>query len=972
MLTLRHFFRCMLLGALLCSGAVAQAVTPGKRLPIADDVMPRPITISVPGAGLKPVVLQSVAVHTEIVGRLAQTTVDLTFQNPNNRVLEGQLQFPLLDGQSVTGFALEMPDGSLRTAVSVEKDKGRQVFEDVTRQRIDPALLEVTQGNNYQARVYPLNPNGTRRVQVRYTEVLRDADDGLRYRLPLTYPNRLKAFDVQVRVDGAARAPTSASTALGALKFVKAGTGFEARLSQQDFAAKGTVDVVIPLAPVMPTYTQTVDGQTYFYAEVSPNLFAGMAATQRRLPKRIGLLWDASGSGQSRNHTRELALLDAWFAKVQNVTVSLQRVRDRAEPAKTFSVVGGDWQALRRELESTVYDGASNLAEFDTRADVDEFLLFSDGIDNYGDKRFEAPAKPMFAVLAATVADPVRLRYLSERSGGQLIDLTADKPEAALQGLLLASPRLIGMQSNGARDLVSTTNIPGKGFAIAGVLTESTTSVQLTFLQPDGQRKTVDVPAKTAPESSDQIAAEWARLRVAQLEGDYDFNKGEIRRLGKAFGLVTRETSLIVLDRVEDYVRYDVAPPPELRQAFEKLRVDADNRTRNDKAQHLQNVAAQWAEREKWWQRDFPKSTPPQPKVTEDRGDADLARAPAAAMPAPSALEPVQSSASRSFDGNQRMAVTKADAGAGAAPVRQASIRLRAWTPDEPYIERMAQAQDEDIYRHYLDERASYADSTAFFLDVADLLLSRGQTDLGLRVLSNLAEMNLENRQVLRVLGYRLLQAGQARLAVPVFRKVRDLAQEEPQSFRDLGLAYAQDGQPQQAIDMLWQVAERPWQGRFPGIEVIALTEMNTVIATAPQKLDTSRIDPRFLHNMPLDLRVILTWDTDLTDIDLWVTDPNGERAFYGNRLSYQGGAVSPDCTQGYGPEEYSLKKAKPGNYKVEVKFYGERQQIVTGGTTIQMKLFTHYATAEQKEQSVTMRLKKPGEGIFVGEFEVK
>ena len=50
----------------------------------------------------------------------------------------------------------------------------------------------------------------------------------------------------------------------------------------------------------------------------------------------------------------------------------------------------------------------------------------------------------------------------------------------------------------------------------------------------------------------------WARMRIAELEGEYDVNRAEIRRLGKAFGLVTRETSLIVLDRVEDYARYEI------------------------------------------------------------------------------------------------------------------------------------------------------------------------------------------------------------------------------------------------------------------------------------------------------------------------------------------------------------------------------------------------------------------------------
>src|SRR5262249_33101749 len=204
--------------------------------------------------------------------------------------------------------------------------------------------------------------------------------------------------------------------------------------------------------------------------------------------------------------------------------------------------------------------------------------------------------------------------------------------------------------------------------------------------------------------------------------------------------------------------------------------------------------------------------------------------------------------------------------------------------------------------------------------------LARDQTDVALPVLSNLAEMDLENRHILRVLGQRLLQADQARLAIPVFRKVAELSPEEPQSWRDLGLAYAADKQYQKAIDSLYEVVIRAWHGRFPEVELIALADLNTIVATAGESLDTSRIDPRFLKNLALDLRVVLTWDADNTDIDLWVTDPNGEKAFYGNRLSYQGGRMSLDFTGGYGPEEFSLKRAKPGKYRVEAQYFGDRR----------------------------------------------
>ncbi len=81
---------------------------------------------------------------------------------------------------------------------------------------------------------------------------------------------------------------------------------------------------------------------------------------------------------------------------------------------------------------------------------------------------------------------------------------------------------------------------------------------------------------------------------------------------------------------------------------------------------------------------------------------------------------------------------------------------------------------------------------------------------------------------------------------------------------------------------------------------------------------------------------------------------------------------MSLDFTGGYGPEEYSLKRAKPGKYKVEAQYYGDRRQAVTGPTTLQVKLATRFGTADQSEQSITLRLKGRQETVFVGEFEVK
>ncbi|MDR1518549.1 MAG: hypothetical protein LBU23_00175, partial [Planctomycetota bacterium] len=103
---------------------------------------PRPFIprLQTPGAE-RPVRLQSLAVRAELRGGFAEISLDMLFSNPNDRVLEGELQFPLLPGQEISGLALDV-GGEMRDGVPVPKARGQEIFETVVRNQADPALLE--------------------------------------------------------------------------------------------------------------------------------------------------------------------------------------------------------------------------------------------------------------------------------------------------------------------------------------------------------------------------------------------------------------------------------------------------------------------------------------------------------------------------------------------------------------------------------------------------------------------------------------------------------------------------------------------------------------------------------------------------------------------------------------------------------------------------------------------------------------
>ena len=959
----------------------------------------RPPLLQVQGAE-RPVRLDALKIEVEVAGGVAETRVQMVFFNPNERTLEGKLQFPLAPGQIVSGFAIDV-DGRMREAVPVEKARAQQVFEDIARRRVDPGLLQTTIGNNHELRIYPLLAGKTRTVMLKIVEPA-----AARFSVPLAYASHVASFELSLRFPSATSAPQLAGHRMPGFAFGRDPRGgFVARSNagETDLPTEPLlVRVAVPAGDAPTITTEARNGQRYFTLELP----VPEATAPRPLPRRVQLVWDASASASNRQLDRELALLDAYFARAGDIAVNLVRVSDTVSAAERFEVAGGDWSRLRHALEATVYDGASNLGAVRHDGISTESLWFSDGLATYGAPwRLQFPV-PVFAINSAASSDSAALQALADASGGRSIDLTTLSRAAAADALLRRGSTLLSASAVGARDIVVQSQSAASGrLVLAGVLTASSAEVTVRVRDAAGRVTTRTVAVDAEQNPSRLAAVQFARLTIASLEGEARLNKVRIRELGKQFGLATRETSLLVLELVDDYVRHEIEPPIELRAAYERLAATVTKRRVDSDAARLAQVVRRFEARAAWWDRDFPKGAMPvalqvakestgssldalsmPPAVsrrlrqdgpqTPSRSEAesrDLARpAPAmqAAAPAGRLAGPAEDKASNGLADS-----LKKDSGRGeTAPT--IGIALTPAANSSATIQRLKAAAAEDWQRIYFDERRANASNVGFFLEAGEFFLAKGQRQVGLRVLSNLAEMDLQNRQVLRLLGYRLQQAGEIQAALPIFERVLELAPNEPQSHRDLGLALAQAGQPQRAVERLYAVVTGAWDSRFADIDLIALTELNAVVDRSRRDgtaVDVSAIEPRLLKNMPLDVRVVLAWDADNTDVDLHVIDPNGEEVYYGHALSFQGGAITHDATGGYGPEEFALRVAKPGKYRVEANFFGHRQQVLTTSTGLMLWLSSGFATPQQQDQRTTIRVKSErGERVVVGEFEVK
>jgi Ca-activated chloride channel family protein len=992
------------------------------------------------------------AVDTEVVirGLIAETTMTLTFYNPHPRVLEGQLLFPLPEGSTVCGYGLDI-QGVIVEGVIVEKHSARVAFEKEVRKGVDPGLVEWVKGNHFRTRVYPIPAQGRRTILIRYVSALNVQGQEAVYDLPLKFKDLLKSFHLKVRVvQGESRVSIKGTLQDFGFQRIEQEEVAETTLSQVSLMED--LQIVLPQLPRSSwnTVETQQEGESYFVLYDTPVLPQNTFPLSA--PQHLGLFWDASLSRKTANLSKEFELLEALCRQWKNFSIDLTVFRNESEAPQHFSIVDGESRSLIQQLKALPYDGGtqfpfsaffnSSFQQEKRQGTYDFHLIFTDGMENLENPPVFHSELPLYVVTSDSRSHTILLNYLAESSGGAFINLTRISVEKALD--LLGKPSFSFLGADYSPDQIeeifprTQSQIQGL-FSLTGRLLSPTATLTLKYGSENQVLHRVPVTlSRSAPTTTTTtlIARFWAQHKMQELAIFPEKSKKELLELGRRYGLVTPETSLIVLESLDQYVEHNIEPPaslPEMRNQW-LAHMDAlweeKNQAKTDKTQYLIEL---WRQKVAWWEQDFSgwknqskkKENPEEPTPSAEFGSASMAvgndddseedgesvfseeladpekNASAAfydeAPPSASPEDALVGGASGGGDTSEREGrrdaneLQKGEASKEASPV-EAEISIKAWDPQNPYMNALkSKGSLEEAYQAYLHFQGEYGTSPAFYLDCGNFFFTRQHLVFGKRVLSSILEMDLENPALLRVVAYRLAEAEELDLAIAILEEVLRIRPEEPQSLRDLALLLGRRGEktisqsPQKALkdferalDLFVEVLYGHWD-RFDEIEGIVLMEWNRLLAVVnrlPAEQSSALRKPalpqELVKLLDLDVRILLTWDADLTDVDLWILEPTGEKAFYGNQLSAIGGRVSRDFTQGYGPEEYNLRRLVPGTYTIQANYYGSSQQSLLGETTVKATIFTHYGRPQEQRRELTFRLGNVQEVVTIGEIKLK
>jgi tetratricopeptide (TPR) repeat protein len=944
--------------------------------------------------------LGSMQIAVKLHGGVAETTLTVRFDNSSREVLQGEFGLNLPRGSVVTGYALDV-GGTMVDGVLLDQRQARTAYEARVRGGIDPGLAEVSRDFSFTTHIFPIAPASGRTIRVRFATPL---DPTRGYVLPLASPDPVGRLSISIEATGMAARPAATLPAGDAEWRSDRGTwrlNYEAEKVRMD----GSLTLVPGVRAEAMLVGRSASGERFF--EIADAAAPGNASST---PQLVTILWDRSLSRADDDTAGEIALLTSY----------LERVRPRMIELILFDAGGADRlrlpdaAAVAARLREVRYVGGSSvavLARTDIRADV--CLLFSDGLITVDAREGFRPACALSAVASGADADQAWLGALARGTGGEAMRLDRGNAAELLGRLIHGAPRVLSVRAatGGAIEFVPIEAAAG-GWRIVGQMPASGGVVVTLTGVEEGARERVYTPGASQESAVAAAAALWAGDRLAVRASRDEADRGELVRFARRYSVAGPQIAFLVLETAADYAEAGVEPPASLpaaeRERYKTLAQDAATKKEAAKARRLETVLASWEEQKAWWARKFDLRASARKEEDEDEDedeDDDQASlddvSEAAAPPPPPPPSPPPPAASPGTQGDQVVVSGHRVRGNSASPVTVvnssdmgllgrvrtedmindlpqslagdeassgASIVIKPWAPERPYLVALRAASAGERPKVMAKQQAQHGALPAFWLDVSEWHWAAGRRAEALATLLSALELPTRNSETLAIVADRLLRYGEYDRAVSLCEQLVREALDRPQPVRRLALALAARAEHQpaaeartdfaRAIALLSEIIYTPWDARWNGVEMISLMEVNRLIRRY-QAVGGGAValDPRLISLLDVDLRVVIEWNSDDTDIDLWVIEPTGHKTFYGSPRSRIGGHLSDDMTRGFGPEEYFIRRAAGGTYTVRADVYRNDQLNPNGAARMTARLIRDFGRKAEREELIDIEV---------------
>ena len=963
--------------------------------------------------------IASLDVSVKIVGGLAETIITARFTNPNDAILEGDFTLDLPREAWVTGFALDV-NNVLVDGVLQPKAKATEAYEENLRRGVDPGLGEINDANQFRTRIFPINPRSGRTIKITYVSTL---DAANAYTLPLTSAGEVGQVNVRITNEGNAQPrvtlPNGLSASNGGANGVEDGYGQTIATYQgQNARLRGDLTISNLGQERDITLLTAKNGDQYFTFSAPP---APVTATKPKIIRVYwDSSRSRRGDDLAKEITLLERYVDqAQAERLEVIIFSDSTPRSLSLTRATMGTLGSQLRSVRYqgasrfgELESAgqgdadvcliFSDGQLTLDAFHVRPWPCRVMTISTSSNARRDilEGLASANRGAFVDLkTATVDDALASLQTRGPDVRALVTNSGAPVDFTVNPMANGQFRIIGPKPDGDDLIVKTygadRTLPMRSATVVG----HNGAAALWGMSQIKRLSATDSP------DADALLAAVRRYGVATPDYSYivletveDYARNNIApadNIGKVFlaQYQARRRQIETEERAAKEARLStILGQWNEQKVWWKSRV-TPNAQQQSSANNVQSARAPRSQP----QPDMPSISvepaapqPPPAPPSPARGS----------LPPPVAIRPavVEQSATRSQRAStpalqDRVSVTGAQRApqdlppptpnTPPAPTSTITVSTAAWNPNRPYLTALREVKlgEEAAFDIiYAAQEILYGDTPAFYFDMAEWAYRNGLTARAASIARNALELSNTSVDTKIILASRLVRYGDYGRAIWLNERVLQATPNKPQALRNLALSIvdatdagrtantiqtpAAIAAYQRALSLLMKIVLTPNNGDYDGIELIALMEANHVVATlktlgvTDAALDP-QIDRRLVSLLAVDIRVTLEWNTDKTDMDLWVDEPTEERAIYSNPRTAIGGRLSNDMTRGYGPEEYLLNVAPNGLYIVLSNAYAADRLDPNGPTSLTVKLYRDWGRPTEKVESFVVELNR-------------
>ncbi len=544
-------------------------------------------TVTIPGAAegkTETLSIKNLEVKVQIYGRMARTEVKQVFHNHTDRRTEGNYEFTLPEGASISRLSMDV-EGKMMEGELVEREKARQIYEQIVRQQKDPALLEWQGGNRFKTQIFPIEARADKTVVLTYEQLLPNNVNGSAYRYNL--PNLVGqpqgslfgSFSFELHAEDATGLKVSGYQAQVSQRSV----GGQISLRQQKWVPSGPLEVSFtpPRDQNAATQYAQQNGEQFFLLDLYPRL-PNASSKVISLQGTVLAIDTSAGVGKVELE-RVLKAADALLAnitaahKVQVVTGDFETRTCKPTPMKPDEaraclkgLTAGGATDLGGLLQAAAKAGASMQGPH-------AVVLFTDGVASIGELdadlirasylKTASKNTSLHTVAVGHSPDTDFLAELASAGRGHAMRMTpADDPQAFAKRLRDQSGRMlltdikVEVENGVVEGLVphQAVNLaPYQSMAIMGRLDQGAATIKVSG-QWQGElwqeRFELRAPAKA---NTPLLPNFWARSVIETMQ-DKGIHRDKIVATSLRYGVMSRYTSFLVLENDEAYKRFKV------------------------------------------------------------------------------------------------------------------------------------------------------------------------------------------------------------------------------------------------------------------------------------------------------------------------------------------------------------------------------------------------------------------------------